>query len=163
MRKTMWANVFLLLLWVLMTSTIAVERIIWGLFVVAGLRMLYVHGLYKNAQRSMWSWKSIVSVLKYIGLLIKEIWCANIQVAKMVLSPVIQLDSGYFTYKTKLKTDIGKVIFANSITLTPGTISVDVQGDELIIHYLASHIIDGFEDSDMEKILLEWEASRCIS
>jgi len=98
--------------------------------------------------------------MRYITLLVKEIWIANIQVAILVLKPEIKLDSGYFRYKTKLKTDFGKMVFANSITLTPGTITVDIEGDELIIHYLTSKIIEGFEDSKMERIILDMEEGR---
>ncbi len=50
------------------------------------------------------------------------------------------------------------MVFANSVTLTPGTISVDYDGDELIVHYLTEINMEGFENSYMERILLEMEA-----
>jgi len=160
MKKTIWANVFLLIVWIIFANTLAIERVIWGVLVVSLLQILYIKKLRGRSYEIDISLKKTLCWMRYITLLIKEIWIANIQVAILVLKPKIQLDSGYFRYKTKLKTDFGKMVFANSITLTPGTITVDIEGDELIIHYLTSKIIEGFEDSKMERIILDMEDGR---
>ncbi len=104
------------------------------------------------------SFRILMCWIKYIGILVNEIWKANLQVAVLVLQPKIELSSGYFKYTPKLKTDFARMVFANSVTLTPGTISVDYDGDELIVHYLTEINMEGFENSYMERILLEMEA-----
>jgi multicomponent Na+:H+ antiporter subunit E len=86
---------------------------------------------------------------------------ANVQVAILVLQPKIKLSQGYYYYKPKLKTDFAKMVFANAITLTPGTITVDYIGDQMIIHYLTEENTHDLENSNMERILLEMEALKC--
>lgn len=70
----------------------------------------------------------------YIPVFIWKLVLANLDVAKRVLSPKIPLNPGIIKVKTDLKGDFGKLTLANSITLTPGTLSIDVEGDSLYIH-----------------------------
>jgi len=59
---------------------------------------------------------------------------ANLDVARRVLSPKIPLNPGIVKVKTDLKGDLGKLTLANSITLTPGTLSIDVVDDYIYVH-----------------------------
>ena len=61
---------------------------------------------------------------------------ANIDVAKRVIDPKLPINPGIVAIKTNLKQDYKKLILANSITLTPGTITMDVQDDTLFIHWI---------------------------
>ncbi|MCF7925445.1 MAG: Na+/H+ antiporter subunit E [Candidatus Izimaplasma sp.] len=70
----------------------------------------------------------------YIPVFIWQLILSNIDVAKRVLSIQIPLNPGFVKIKTELKGDFAKLILANSITLTPGTLSVDIKGDTLYIH-----------------------------
>src|SRR3989338_3754699 len=65
-----------------------------------------------------------------------RIFLAAYHVAIVVLSPKLKIQPGFIKHKTLLKSDLEKVIFANSITLTPGTITVDIDGDYLVVHRL---------------------------
>ena len=158
MKKILWANAFLMAVWIIFAGKVTLESILWGVLVVTLLQLFYVKKLRGNFYEIDLSISKLGCWVRYILLLIKEIWVANIQVAILVLQPKIKLDSGYFKYKTKVKTDFGRMLFANSITLTPGTITVDIVEDELIIHYLTSDIMEGFEDSEIEKIIMDMEA-----
>ncbi|SDK19663.1 Na+/H+ antiporter subunit E [Microbulbifer yueqingensis] len=51
----------------------------------------------------------------------------------------------------RLKTDMGKVLYANSITLTPGTVAVDIENDEILVHSLTSEGLDELRRGEMEK------------
>ena len=73
-------------------------------------------------------------IFVYMFVFIWQLLLANIDVAKRVLSPTIPLNPGIVKVKTKLKGDFGKLTLANSITLTPGTLSIDFDGDELFVH-----------------------------
>lgn len=73
----------------------------------------------------------------YAPWLAKEIVLSNFAVAKIILSPQMPLMRNLLTIKANQKTTLGKVILANSITLTPGTVSVDVVGDDILIHALS--------------------------
>jgi len=74
----------------------------------------------------------------YFVWLIKEIIQANIDVAKRVLSPNMPIQPQMIRVKSNQQTDLGRVIFANSITLTPGTVSVDMVDDEIVVHALTA-------------------------
>jgi multicomponent Na+:H+ antiporter subunit E len=73
-------------------------------------------------------------VFIYIPVFIWKLILANLDVARRVLSPKIPLNPGIVKVKTDLKGDIGKLTLANSITLTPGTLSIDVEDDYIYVH-----------------------------
>ncbi|MCF7926746.1 MAG: Na+/H+ antiporter subunit E [Candidatus Izimaplasma sp.] len=75
-----------------------------------------------------------VFLFAYLPVFFGQLVLANLDVAKRVLSPKIPLNPGFIKVKTDLKGDFAKLTLANSITLTPGTLSVDIDGDYLYIH-----------------------------
>ena len=86
----------------------------------------------------------------YYAWLIKEIILANILVVKHIWLGNKSISPTLKTIKASQKTDIGKVIYANSITLTPGTVTVNLQGDELTVHALCRESIEELEAGDMD-------------
>ena len=87
--------------------------------------------------------------LSYFGWLFSEIIKANIAVVKAVMSPNLAVSPTLFRIPTPQKTDIGKVMFANSITLTPGTVSVDIQDDHILVHALLSEMSNPADFAEM--------------
>lgn len=87
-------------------------------------------------------WKKILNPLRYFWLLIYipvflwECIKANFDVAYRVLHPGLPIKPGIVKVKTNLKTEIARVFLANSITMTPGTLAVDLIGDTLYIHWI---------------------------
>ncbi|MEC9484427.1 MAG: Na+/H+ antiporter subunit E [Candidatus Izemoplasma sp.] len=75
-----------------------------------------------------------VFIFLYIPVFVWHLILSNLNVAKRVLSVHIPLNPGFVKVKTDLTGDFAKLILANSITLTPGTLSVDVKDDTLYIH-----------------------------
>ena len=61
---------------------------------------------------------------------------ANIDVARRVINPSLPINPGIVAIKTNLKSDQAKLFLANSITLTPGTLTVDIVDDTLYIHWI---------------------------
>lgn len=78
----------------------------------------------------------------YVPWLLKEIVVANIQVARLVLDPRLPIDPVVVRFNTRLSTDLARTTFANSITLTPGTVTLDVEGSELVVHALSRTMAD---------------------
>lgn len=76
----------------------------------------------------------LVFIFAYVPLFVWQLLLANIDVARRVLSPTIPLNPGFVKITTNLEGDFAKLTLANSITLTPGTLSVDVDGQDLYIH-----------------------------
>ena len=78
----------------------------------------------------------IIWFLWYLPIFLWECIKANMDVAYRVLHPKMPIKPGIVKVKTKLKTDIAKTFLANSITMTPGTLSVDIKGEFLYIHWI---------------------------
>ena len=89
--------------------------------------------------------------LLYLPWLLKEILIANINVAKVILSPKLPISPIMVVFGSTQKTDLGRVLYANSITLTPGTITTGVEGDQLEIHALTRKDVDGREEDEMDQ------------
>ena len=89
--------------------------------------------------------------LLYLPWLLKEILVANISVAKVILSPSLPISPIMVVFRSTQKTDLGRVLYANSITLTPGTITTGVEGDQLEIHALTWQDVDGREEDEMDR------------
>ncbi len=70
----------------------------------------------------------------YLGWLMVEIAKANWAVTKIILSPAMPIRQHLFEVPNSQGTDLGRVIFANSITLTPGTISVETEDNHFLVH-----------------------------
>ncbi len=86
----------------------------------------------------------------YLAWLVKEIFVANLHVASIILRPGLPISPVMVMYRATQTTDLGRVIYANSITLTPGTITTRVKGDELEIHSLTWVDVDGREEDEMD-------------
>jgi len=92
--------------------------------------------------------------------LLREIAKSNIQVIKTILQGDKNINQKMFYKKTTQASDIGKVIFANSITLTPGTISVSIEGDDILVHSLNFKDTDLDDLSEMDKRITNIEVSK---
>ena len=86
----------------------------------------------------------------YFPWLLIEIIKSNIHVAKLVLSPKASIQPQTLTTQPSQKTNTGIAVHANSITLTPGTISVDVNKDGILVHALSNHTAQGIIDKEID-------------
>ena len=86
-----------------------------------------------------------------------EILKANIGVMQLILSPKMEVEPKLVRFRTDLKTDLARVILANSITLTPGTITVTLEGDEYLVHCLDKSMAEGMDDSIFVYLLHQLE------
>ena len=87
----------------------------------------------------------------YWPWLLLEIAKSNIQVAKIILSGKLNIDPVMIRLKAGQTTEMGQVIYGNSITLTPGTITVDIEDGELLVHALTQSGADGLHEGDMDR------------
>ena len=74
-----------------------------------------------------------------------------VQTLRFVWSAKEEVEPQLVSFHTKVKTEAGRVILANSITMTPGTITVDVRDDLFLVHCLDNSFADGIDDSEMQK------------
>ena len=93
----------------------------------------------------------IVRFIAYLPWLIYQIVLANIDVAKRALSPRMPIDPQVVTFKTMLKSDVARTALANSITLTPGTVTIDIVDDVFYVHAIAKEPADDLLGGAMER------------
>ncbi len=86
----------------------------------------------------------------YLPWLMKEIFVANIEVAKVILDPKLPISPRIVVFHGSQETDLGRAIYANSITLTPGTITTGVAGQEFEIHALSAADLETDEEQQMD-------------
>ena len=125
----------LMLIWVIVNGTFALDTLIAGVVITAAIALAFaafarVYGVMR------WSPRVIVYYLMYLGVFFIELTKANLNVMRLVFSPRIEIEPGIVEIKTHLKSSIGRLALANSITLTPGTLVVDIKDDSLFIHWV---------------------------
>jgi multicomponent Na+:H+ antiporter subunit E len=87
----------------------------------------------------------------YWPWLLLEIAKSNIDVARIILSGKMNIDPVMIRLKAGQTTEMGQVIYGNSITLTPGTITVDIEDGELLVHALTQSGADGLHEGEMDR------------
>lgn len=97
--------------------------------------------------------------LLYWPWLILEIVKANIAVAKVILHPRMPISPRVFTVKTTQRSELGQVIYGNSITLTPGTVSLAVYDDNIDVHAIDEGAQAGLETGEMDRRVTRMDAA----
>ena len=151
--------IFYFILWIIFNGQFTVEIALFGVAISAAVYAFTCLFMDFSIQKDIQLIKRIGYFLEYVGVLIWEIIKANIVMAKMIvikqeyeLSPVI------FSVHTNLKSKTCRVLLANAITLTPGTISIAVEEDELIVHAVdKSLLIEDDGSFVFERLLLKLE------
>ncbi len=88
--------------------------------------------------------------------IVKSAW----DVSKIILDPRLPISPTLIRVKTSQKTEVGVVVYANSITLTPGTISVDVGHGEILVHALTREGAAGLQSGKMDKRVTVFEGAK---
>ena len=143
--------------WIVFNGRITLEIALFGV-AIAGLMFWFMCAFmdYSPAKERMLYRKSPL-FCKYMGLLGKEIFKANLAVCKMILTRREVMEPAIVKVHTDLKTETARVMLANSITLTPGTITVSMEGTELLVHCLDKSLAEGMEDTEFVKLLEQME------
>jgi len=130
-----WLLVVTFVLWLALSSKFNWPELICGGLVCLIISLFATH-MYSKLGFPSLSIKMVLLFLVYIIVLFWEIIKANFDVAYRIIHPRMPIKPGIVVIKTRLKSDIAKLILANSITLTPGTFTLDIIGDELLIHWI---------------------------
>jgi multicomponent Na+:H+ antiporter subunit E len=132
-----YITVFILsmIFWLMLTFEFKVPNLIAGagasVITSAVFSKYFIINIYKLVQPHRYFW-----FLVYLIVFLWECIKANIDVAYRVLHPAMPIRPGIVKVRTTLKSDMAKMLLANSITMTPGTISVDIIDDYLYIHWI---------------------------
>ncbi len=159
MSRFLYTFIILFLIWLGFTTSLDSQELIVG----AGLSLLislFAYKTFSSYGLAFFHPKKLYSIGKYLIVFFIALIKSNFDVARRVIDPRLPINPGIVTYHTKLKSDTAKVFLANSITLTPGTLSVDIIGDKFYIHWIDvistdPEVIYNEIGADFEKILKE--------
>jgi multicomponent Na+:H+ antiporter subunit E len=147
--------IVLFMLWVLLSGSLAADELFAGIIVaivaaIATSRIELFNGIKLEPYAP-------VALAKYLVNFVIALVRANLDMARRVLTPALPLHPEIVEIQTQLQSDLGRLLLANSITLTPGTLTVDVKDNRLLVHWVDSRgganleqatraIAAGFED-----------------
>jgi len=141
--------IILFAFWVLLSGYFDAFHLIGGI-ICSGIVALLSHDLLMPG-RGAGTIGKIGRFLLYIPWLLVEILRAGFDVAYRVLHPAMPIDPSIITFDTTLSGDVSRTVLANSITLTPGTVTIDVKGGKFIVHSLCPKFSEGLiEDTTMQ-------------
>jgi multicomponent Na+:H+ antiporter subunit E len=124
-----------MVLWLLLTGSFDTQEIITGAVVSVLVTVLF-GARFTVFTGFRFSWLVPLYILSYLAHFIVALVRANFDLARRVLSPSLPIRPEMVEVRTGLKSPLGKMLLANTITLTPGTLTVDVIGDRLLIHWV---------------------------
>ena len=149
--------ILILLLWILFNGQLTLEIFLFGLVFATAFYAFLCKFLGFSLKKDIGYIKKLGYVIEYLIILLVEIIKANIATAKILLSSRYEVEPAIVKFKTKLKSEKARVVLANSITLTPGTITVRLQYDEFTVHCLDKSFAEGLSDSIFVKLLMRME------
>ena len=136
--------------WILLSGEFTFILITSG--VVASLITAYLsHDIFVGKADLKTETGRVFKFIVYIPWLLWEIILANVEIAYLVLSPKPLVDPQIVRFKNDLKTDLGIVTLAHSITLTPGTVTVEANREEFVIHAIWQKSADGIIGGEMQQ------------
>jgi len=148
MKKILSTWMVLYVIWIALAG-FSIEELVVGLGV-----SLILSVLIGKTQGYDFGFKMIIQLVKflfvYLPYFIFKLIEANIDLAKIVLNPKLPINPGFISITTGLEGDVAKLMLANSITLTPGTLTIDVEGQDLLIHWVD---ISGNDKNDYFKTI----------
>lgn len=150
--------VILLALWLVFAGSVTVTNLILGVLVAGLITVLCTKFMGYNTRRFYGGLKKAPAVLGYIGELLKEIVIANRDVLRQIYRKG-QPASTLVHFRTPLKSEGLRVLVANSITLTPGTYTVKLEGDEYAVHALDKSFQEDIENSAFFQLAQKMEES----
>ena len=124
-----------LILWLLLFWPLQWSAIPFGVVAAALIVIVLGQRFPKDAVKAL-DWRRWVALLQYIPFFAWYVLKANVDVAARVLHPDVPIRPGIVKVRTTLTTEMAKTALANSITLTPGTLTIDIDGQDLYIHWI---------------------------
>lgn len=145
------------LVWIIFNGKFTWEIAAFGA-VFSGVMYLFLcRFLNYSFHKDLMLCKKAFGFLHYIFVLLKEIIKANMAVVRMICSSRYVTEPAIVRFKVDLKTNFARVLLADSITLTPGTITVSMSDGEYIVHCLDKNLAEGLDRSVFVELLQKLE------
>lgn len=149
--KFIYTFIIVMGIWMAFTTSLETSELITG--AVVSLLMAAISAKYFSCcgLHNIFSVKSLYFI-QYFFVFIIALIKSNFSMAKRVISPSLPINPGIIELETKLDNDFAKMILANSITLTPGTLTVDVIDNKFYIHWID---VESADKNDVYKAIAE--------
>ena len=143
-----------MLFWLMLMGRINQETLIVGIVVSLTISLLFRDG-FSFFTEFRATPRAFIAGFLYYGYFFKELVKSNLHLAGIVITPNLPIKPGIVKVRTKLKSRMGRLMLANSITLTPGTLTVELKDEWLYVHWVkmesadietaTKEIVSGFE------------------
>lgn len=132
-----WFMVLVLwLFWIAVTASVHYQGLLVGAILAYLLALFNRDLFFKREERPLLIWCTLTLFVRYGWHLVVAVIISSLQVAYLALHPAMPISPGIIRYPLYLKKDLSKVMLANSITLTPGTLTVLMDESEVVVHAL---------------------------
>lgn len=156
-RQNIIKLTLLWLFWLILARRLDLQTLTIG-FAMSFLVLLYTKDLsFKEGETLPFKWKTLFLWLKLVGHFSRDLVLSNLAVAKLVLSPKMNISPRFVRKPQRLNQVIHQTLYSNAITLTPGTLTVLSTPDFLYIHALTQEAYDEILDHQIEKDFLALE------
>jgi len=135
MSKFIFSFIIYFAFWLAFTTSLQTDEVIAGALVALLMALLTGKHFSDDGMKNL-SPRKLWYALLYLFVFLWEMLKANLDVARRVITPKIPINPGIVEVPTKLQSNVAKLALANSITLTPGTLTVDIIDDKLYIHWI---------------------------
>lgn len=158
-RIVFWSTA-LLIFWVAVSGKIKAHDIMLAVLIIGFT--LYMAGrmnpeTFRQRRADAHPVKRMLYALQYVVCITIEIVKANLHVAAIILSPRLKISPGLVRYRHGFRSGFGSFLYANSITLTPGTLTVGLDEEDITVHVLEDSNKDALADWRVEKVLKKME------
>ena len=146
-----------LLLFIVFNGKFTTEILVIGAVVAAGMLFFSIKFLNHSLKKEIIIYRSIFYFMYFTGVLLLEIVKANGYVMKMILSPNLSPSPALVRFETDINSPRLKALLANAITLTPGTITAELEENTFVVHCLDRSLAEGIEKSVFVRLIKNME------
>ena len=149
--------ILLFLLWVALNGKITLEIIVLGFFIIGLVYWFMCKCLEYSPTSELKILKNTFKAIKYVLVLFVEIIKSSFIVLKFTFAKELNIEPQIVFFKVPLKNEFLKTVLANSITLTPGTITLNVEEETFCVHALDYTLVEDIEKLVFIKLLKEMQ------
>ncbi len=154
LNKFFYTWLILFLVWLGYTTTFVFSEVVTGILLSFSVA-IFSYKSFTQSGLKILSPRRILYMIQYFFVFLIALIKANFDVAKIVINPKLPINPGIVEFKSKLTSPFAKMILANSITLTPGTLTVDIIDDKFFIHWL--YVTGTDEETTYKEIAKQFE------
>ena len=158
MLRGLSLGLVLFVVWLLLSGQVG-DRLLLGLGLVSATTVVFIAWrmdvVDQEGHPIHMTWRAVL----YFPWLLKEIVKANIDVARVILDPTLPIGPNLLRLRGSQRSELGNVAYANSITLTPGTVTVALDDGTLTVHALTRAAAEGLADGEMDRRVTAMEGT----